>query len=365
MLRHGRRWRRPPLPLHHAPGRRGTSGGRRRITRRGNRRRGGDIWGGGTTEGGGTTPLLIRSVVDVPLPIGWVPAPETRGPAPLLPSPISPADFDGFDGASRRLLGDAVARRGVPARPFPPSLTVASLPPPLTASGRGCPPPYLPVLNAPSPAHATAALYRLPAPVGARLEVALVQATLSAGVAGLGCVALTINPTLPSPLPHAVRIARRIAPGPRRGRTPNGAADEPDRESRRWAQQQRNRMAAARCNDAARLRRAAARAAVRAAAEADSVVAAAGAAAGRGMGGEGGGGAGRQRSTRGSGRAAVGGDGGAASCGAATIRGDTKGWEAVEDRKIEQAGEDGSEPEREPEWLALRDTRRVAEQGDS
>jgi len=71
------------------------------------------------------------------------------------------------------------------------------------------------------------------------------------------------------------------------------------------------------------------------------------------------------------------------------MRGDTQEWEAVEGRKIEQAGEEatarrereratakggvseelarepGGEPGREPERLALREATRAAEQGDS
>lgn len=213
--------------------------------------------------------LTVGEVIDLPMPIGWVPAPEVASVVALPPGPpTSPADFGGFDGSVRQLLGDAVTRRGARSHPYPPTVVTASLPVPFAAVSMtvpAAPPSIFP--DAPPPISLVPAFYRLPGPAGARLEVALVQATLTSAVPTLNWSA----PSLPSsetlPLPGGdIGLASLAAP--RRLRTPRRAADEPDRASRRWAQQMRNRVAAARCNEVARKRRLAAKAAATAAAAA-------------------------------------------------------------------------------------------------
>ena len=215
--------------------------------------------------------LRVSTVVDLPLPVGWVPAPEAASAA-ALPSgpPTSPADFGGFDGSVRQLLGDAVTRRGASSHPYPPTAVTASLPVPLSALSMTAPAaprsifPY-----APPPTALFPAFYRLPGPAGARLEVALVQATLSSAIPSLNWSApsLPVSGTL---LPPSGVIGLESLAPPRRLRTPSRMADEPDRSSRRWAQQMRNRVAAARCNEVARKRRLAAKAAAAAATAATS-----------------------------------------------------------------------------------------------
>jgi len=232
--------------------------------------------------------LVVRSWADLPPPCGWIPAPESLA-RPTPPVHVSPADFAGFDVAVRRVLGDAAARRaGIPV-PWPAvGVGAAVSGPPLVAGAS------LPVATL---ARSPSGLYRLPVSVGGWLEAALVRAAFAAGVAPPGwapvapvppaavrsrpppwrgggnprCLeeggATTVTPMLEDTRARRGGVGggkgtnRKPPAGPRRPRTRNAVADEPDRASRRWAQQQRNRVAAARANDKLRARRAAEKAA--------------------------------------------------------------------------------------------------------